>query len=79
MDGLIRNQGIGDLYRIYYTAKRDGLDFHLAYIPPTWDEPFNELFDPVYMSKLFKLGRNRAVSPSPWQKTPPENLGPAAK
>jgi len=79
MDGLIRNQSIGDLYRIYYTAKRDGLDFHLAYIPPTWDEPFTELFDPAYMSKLFKLGRNMAIGPSPWQKTPPENLGPAAK
>ncbi len=33
MTSLIRNQGIGDLYRIYYTAQRDNVDFHLAFIP----------------------------------------------
>ncbi len=30
---LIHTQGVGDLYRIYLTAMRDGMDFNLAYIP----------------------------------------------
>ena len=30
---LIKNQGIGDLYRIYATAQIDGTDFNLAAIP----------------------------------------------
>jgi len=33
VSSLIRTQGIGDLDRIYLEAQRDGLDFHLAYIP----------------------------------------------
>lgn len=41
---LIKNQGIGDLYRIYATTKHDGIDFNRASIPPgfhfTTDEPF---------------------------------------
>ncbi|UCB55977.1 MAG: patatin-like phospholipase family protein, partial [Thiotrichales bacterium] len=30
---LIRTQGMGDLYRIYLGAKRDGINYRLAYIP----------------------------------------------
>ncbi len=33
ISALIRTQGIGDMYRIYLGAKRDGLDYHLAFIP----------------------------------------------
>src|SRR4030095_10108388 len=35
ISSLIHTQGVGDLYRIFLTARRDGLDFNLAYIPPT--------------------------------------------
>jgi len=30
---MIRNQGIGDLYRIYLAALRDGIEYNLAFIP----------------------------------------------
>ena len=37
---LIKNQGIGDLYRIYSISMRDGIDFNLASIPPDfWGSP----------------------------------------
>lgn len=36
---LIQTQGVGDLYRIYLAAERDGLDFKLAYIPATFNAP----------------------------------------
>src|SRR5262245_109846 len=39
ISSLIQNQGVGDLYRIYATTQRDGVDFNLSYIPPTFDVP----------------------------------------
>jgi len=30
-------RGIGDLYRIYPTALRDGLDYNLAHIPDDFE------------------------------------------
>ena len=31
---LTTTQGVGDLYRIFATTQRDGVEFNLAYIPP---------------------------------------------
>ena len=72
--GLIRNQGIGDLYRMYYTAERDGVDFKLTFIPPDYNEESDELFSPVYMSKLFVLGHSMAKGPNPWHSAPPSTM-----
>jgi predicted acylesterase/phospholipase RssA len=68
---LIHSQGIGDLYRIFVTTQRDGVDYNLAYIPPTFDAPHKEEFDTEYMRALFELGRGMAVKGYPWQKYPP--------
>lgn len=77
LSGLIRNQGLGDIYKIYTTATRDGLDFNLAFIPPSFDEDSGEeLFYKPYMKKLFKLGYTMAKSENPWHKSPPLDLAP---
>ena len=68
---LIRTQGIGDLYRIYMTTFRDGLDFNLATIPEDFDVVSKEQFDPDYMSALFDVGYEAALAGYPWAKTPP--------
>jgi predicted patatin/cPLA2 family phospholipase len=68
---LIRTQAIGDLYRIFLSAQRDGMDYNLAFIPSDFDEKPKEAFDPEYMSKLFDLGYRMAKSGYPWQKAPP--------
>ena len=68
---LIRTQGIGDLDRIYLDCERDGIDFHLAYIPGDFDLKPSEEFDPVYMGKLFDLGHQLAKKGYPWEKAPP--------
>ena len=68
---VIRMQGIGDLYRIFLLARRDGLDFNLAYIPGDFKEPQNEAFDPVYMQGLFDLGYRMGRGGYPWNKAPP--------
>ncbi len=71
LETLIKYQGIGDLYRIYSGAQRDGMNYHLTYIPSDFDEKPQELFDPVYMSKLFDLGYQRMRSDNLWETTPP--------
>ena len=71
ISSLIRTQGIGDMYRIYLGARRDGLNYHLAYIPDDFKEKQNEMFDPDYMRKLFDLGYRMANSGYPWAKAPP--------
>lgn len=71
ISSLIRTQGIGDLYRIYLNAQRDGLDYNLAYIPGTFNAPHKEDFDKDYMRQLFQTGYDAAVKGYPWAKTPP--------
>ena len=71
ISSLIQNQGVGDLYRIYATTQRDGVDFNLAYIPPTFDVPLTEPFEQHYMQELFNLGYEQGKQGYNWQKTPP--------
>ena len=51
---LIHSQGIGDLYRIYATAQRDGVDFNLGFIPSSFKAKHKEEFDTYYMRALYK-------------------------
>lgn len=71
LETLIKYQGIGDLYRIYSGAQRDGMNYHLTFIPPEFTEKSNELFDPVYMSKLFDLGYRLNRDGLHWVTAPP--------
>lgn len=68
---LTRTQGVGDLYRIYATTQRDGIDFNLTYIPATFNVPHNEEFDTNYMRALYDVGAAAAKYQYPWQKYPP--------
>jgi hypothetical protein len=72
---LIHTQGRGDLNTIYLLSRRDGLDFNLAYIPATFNEPRKEDFDTNYMRKLFQVGYTMALQGYPWEKFPP-GIGP---
>ena len=71
ISSMIQTQGIGDLYRIYLSAMKDGIDYNLAYIPSSFNVPKTENFDPVYMRQLFDVGYSMAAKGYPWQKTPP--------
>ncbi|MDZ7621137.1 MAG: hypothetical protein U5O69_01365 [Candidatus Competibacteraceae bacterium] len=64
ISSLIHTQGIGDLYRIYLTTQRDGVDFNLAYIPASFNAPHKEEFDTEFMRQLTPWGttwRPRAI------------------
>lgn len=68
---LIKTQGVGDLFRIFAGAKRDGMDFNLAYIPRDFDAESESQFDPVYMRKLFDFAYALAKDGFPWVAEPP--------
>ena len=68
---LTTTQGVGDLYRIFVTSQKDGIDFNLAYIPRTFNVPHKEEFDTNYMRQLFATGRQMAEAGYQWQKYPP--------
>ena len=71
MDSLMGSAVLGDAYRIYLATQRDGIEYHLAYIPESFDEESSEPFDKEYMTKLFNLGRQMAIDGYQWKKVPP--------
>ena len=75
---LIHTQGIGDLYRIYATAQRDGVDFNLTFIPSTFNVPHKEEFDNEYMRKLYDVGYDFGSKRQSWIKVPPGFAPPGA-
>ena len=67
-----KNQGLGDLFRLYLAAQRDGMDFNLVYIPDSFTAESKELFDPAYMSKLYDVGFALGTqADTAWKKQPP--------
>ncbi len=79
-ESLIRTQGIGDMYRLYLAAVRDGMNYYLAQMPADFEGESNEVFDPVYMRKLFDTGYELGRNGYPWKSAPPgvivEDLDP---
>ncbi len=71
LETLTKYHGLGDLYRIYLGSQRDGIDYNLTYIPASFKAESTELFDPVYMKKLFKVGYKLSQKPDIWIKKPP--------
>lgn len=74
VSSLIHSQGIGDLYRMYATAARDGIDFNFAFIPSSFSAPHLEEFDNAYMRALYQVGYDTMLKGVPWLKVPPEYL-----
>ena len=75
IDALLATQGVGDLYRTYVNTQRDGVDYNLAFIPPTFKRTPTEAFDQPYMSELFNVGYDLARGGYAWQKAPPAYEG----
>ncbi|KPG02067.1 patatin [Rhodopseudomonas sp. AAP120] len=68
---LIKNQGIGDLYRIYAKAQSDGTDFNLAAIPSKFSVRWAESFEHSYMQALYDEGYRSGLQGYRWMKAPP--------
>jgi predicted acylesterase/phospholipase RssA len=68
---LIKTQGIGDLFRMYTNAKRDGMAFNAIWVPASFTMKEEEPFDQTYMRALFNLGYDMAKKGIPWSNLPP--------
>lgn len=62
---------VNDLYRIYLTAQRDGVDFNLAYLEDEFTDPYKGPFDKDYMNTLFDYGYRKGSAGYAWKKLPP--------
>jgi hypothetical protein len=49
---MTASSGVNDLYRMFLTTKRDGVDFNLAYIEDDFHLPYKGPFDKEYMNAL---------------------------
>jgi len=70
-DALFRTQGLGDLYRIYLSCLRDGLEFRVTFLPTDSYRKTPEPFDRGYMVELFERARALAAQGYPWDDAPP--------
>jgi len=75
---MIHYIGYNDLLRIYAMAKRDGIDYNLAYIETDFPNIKHEKFDPAYMNALFDHAYEKAQRGYRWKKAPPNMDGLAA-
>ncbi|HEY9568606.1 MAG TPA: patatin-like phospholipase family protein, partial [Thalassobaculum sp.] len=71
ISSLIHSQGIGDLYRIYVTSQRDGLDYNLAFIGREFHFKHDDEFDQKFMRALYHYGYDLGRQGYPWRKAPP--------
>lgn len=68
---MIHYSGVNDVLRIYATARRDGLNFRLAFIGTDFPDEPHAQFDTKYMRSLFDYAYQKAVRGYPWRTTPP--------
>ena len=68
---LIRSQGNANITQSFEATQRDGVEFRLAYIPPTFDDEPEEAFDQDYMKKLYDMTYDLAINGYPWSEQPP--------
>lgn len=75
----IETQGIGDIHRIYETARQDRINLNPAYIGTDFDAKPHARFDTVYMKRLFDYGYQAAARGYTWQKALPSEPSPNDK
>jgi predicted acylesterase/phospholipase RssA len=61
--------------RTYVVAKRGGVVFNVATIPPSFNMPSKGAFDPNYMKALFQVGFDQGRSTTPFSSEPPPYPG----
>jgi predicted acylesterase/phospholipase RssA len=68
---MIHYSGYNDVFRLYTSSQRDGIDFNLAYIGKDFTTERKENFDQAYMRSLFEYGYRQARNGYHWFKQPP--------
>jgi predicted patatin/cPLA2 family phospholipase len=70
---MLAASGHSDVLRTYFVAKRDGVEYSLAYIGSDFTPPREKTgeFDQVYMNALYEYGYREAKNGRAWHKAPP--------
>lgn len=71
VQALLRSKENGDVERIYYLARRDGIDFQMIEIPKEFLANQSIGFDLNNMRELLELGRKIGLNKDSWQSFPP--------
>lgn len=74
---MLASSGYNDVLRTYFTSKRDGVDYNLAYIGADFSAPKTGEFDQAYMRALYAYGVEKARTGQAWHKVPPGLESPA--
>jgi predicted acylesterase/phospholipase RssA len=61
--------------RAYEAARRSGIGFNVATVDPNFDAPSHGIFDPQYMTALFKAGYDQGKGARPFASEPPPYSG----
>ncbi len=69
-----RSAVIGDLFRIYTIAQREGAEYRWITIPDDVNLRGDEFFDPVLMTSLYELGFKRGLAGGDWNTRLPGEL-----
>ena len=76
---MVHYLGYEDMLRIYEAARRDNVDYNLAFIETDLAKTKREAFDPEYMRALFDYAFEKGRREYAWHKVPPiyeETLNP---
>lgn len=68
---MIHSSGYNDVVRIYFTSRRDGIEYNLTYIGPDFTVEHTTQFDTAYMQALFAYGHAKALAGTAWSQVPP--------
>lgn len=68
---LIKQQTIGDVLKLYEFARKNGIKFNLATVPPDFNREAKEAFDKEFMTALFKRGEQLGNAGYRWMSQPP--------
>ena len=69
---LIKNQSIGDAYRMYAQCQKDDVAFNLTSIPSSFTMKAKSEFDTAYMRALYDVGYQLGQTPAAWDREPPD-------
>ena len=69
---LIKNQSIGDAYRMYAQCQKDGIAYNITSIPASFTVKAKSEFDQAYMRKLYDVGYQAGANATAWDKEPPD-------
>lgn len=69
---MLTASGKNDVLRVYFLAKRDGVDYNLAYIGSDFTTTEAGAFEPAYMRALYDYGYRQGRDGRAWHKLPPQ-------